>query len=346
MIFPGRKPLLEKLSTRNIVVDDLLYEFSSQNFSGYAEFYFSEAKGIFLLYSGEIITAIYKEGEKIKGQEDGISAIKNRCRLENGLVSTFQLPGEMAHMLRGLCNRQLVEEIHVSGKIQQLMEGLEEARHTGTLDLIFTERKENGMILLINGRVSNTFLEMDKNLTLEGKDAIKRIYELVDEMDGSCRIFKSDFSQEIWKSRRGTRKAHASRIFEILNNRDDADPSPLQELLSKFAEATNTPLFTALLQEDGTLLAEVSSEEQNGVPLDDLHRIIREASPLFASVLKGELKETLCTSQERNLLIRALPPQRYFHVLILDRKNHPKDLRKQLASLDEEIAELPSSMDS
>lgn len=342
MISPGRKPLLEDISTQNIRVDDLLTEFTDQNFSGYAEFRFARAKGILLFHSGEIITAIYKEGEKIQSQEQGITAIRNRCRLEEGRISTYQLPSEMAHMLRGLCNRELVEEIHVSGRLQLLLDGLAEARHTGTLDLIFTERREKGMVLMINGRVSNTFLEMDKNLTLEGKDALTRIRELVDETDGSCKIFKSDFSQEIWKSRRGTGKPHTSRIYEILTDREDSAPSPLQALLAKFADAMGVPLFTAFIREDGTTLAEAPSERENGVPLDDLKRVIQEAPGLITSVLRGAMKETLCTSQEKNLLIRSLPKPGHYHVLILDRDNLPRDLRKQLASLDREIADLPA----
>jgi hypothetical protein len=340
MIFPGRKALLENISTQNVRVDDLLNEFIKQNFSGYAEFHFAYAKGILLFHSGEIITTVYKEGDKIKSQEEGITAVKNRCRLEDGMINTYELPSEMAHMLRGLCNRKFLDEVHVSGKLQLLLDTLKESQHTGTLDLIFTERKEKGMILIINGRTSNSFLEMDKNLTLEGKDALKRIYELVNETDGTCKIFQSDFSQEIWKSRRGTAKPHESRIYEILTDKEDSAPSPLQGLLDKFAEQIQSPPFTAFLREDGTLLAKVSSEKNNGFSLEDLNKIIQDTTPLFTSVLMGEVKETLCTTQDKNLLIRTLPQQGCYHILILDRNNSPKDLRKHLAVLDKEIAEL------
>ncbi len=342
MIFPGRKPLLENISTRNLHVDDLLMEFTKQNFSGYAEFHFSESKGVLLFHSGEVITTVYKERDKIKSQEEGITAVKSRCRLEDGTINTYELPSEMAHMLRGLCNRKFIEEIHASGKLQLLLDTLQQDQHTGTLDLIFTERKEKGMILIINGRISNSFLEIDRNLTLVGKGALKRMNELVNEIDGCCKVFQSDFSQEIWKSRRGTTRPHTSRIYEILTDKEDEAPSPLQEILSRFAEEIQTPLFAAFLGEDGELLAKVSSEENNGFPLDDLNKIIQDATPLFTSVLMGEVKETLCTTQEKNLLIRALPQQGYFHVLILDRESSPKDLRKRLASLDKEIADLPS----
>ena len=337
MIFPGRKPLLEKISTQNIRADDLLSEFTLQNFSGYAEFRFSEGKGILLFHSGEIITAIYKDDEKIKSEEDAVKAIKNRCRLDEGWISTYQLPSEMAHMLRGLCNRAYLEEIQVSGKLQLILESLKKDQHTGTLDLIFTDRKEKGMILLINGRVSNTYLEMDTNLTLEGKDALNRILELVDEIDGSCKIYQSEFSQEIWKSRRGTQKPYESRIYEILSDKELISTSPLQELLSKFSEQFPTPPFSAILQKDGTVIAKTSPDKESEVSMDDLNRIIQEATPWFNSVLMGEMKETLCTTNDKNLLIRALPQEGYYHILILERKSHPKDLRQRLSSLDKEL---------
>ncbi len=340
MIFPGRKPLLENISTQNIRIDDLLTEFSKQVFSGYAEFRFSNGKGVLLFHSGEIITAILKEGEKVKNQEEGINAIKNLCRTEDGSISTYQLPAELAHMLRGLCNREFVEEVHIAGKLKLLLDTLEESQHTGTLDLIFTDRKEKGMILCINGRTSNTYLEMDKNLTLEGKEALKRVYELLDDVNGSCKIFKSDFSQEIWKSRKGTNKPYEIRIYEILSDKEASEPSPLQRLLSEFAEKINRPPFTAFLKEDGTVLAEVSAEKNNGSLKGEFHRFMQEAVSLFKSIQMGDLKEILCTSEEKNLLIRTVSEHGRLHVLILDRKNHPKDLRKQLALLDKEMSAL------
>jgi len=340
MIFPGRKALMEEIPTGNIRVDDLISEFTNRNFSGYAEFRFPDSKGIILFHSGEIVTAIYKGESRVKSQEEGIAAIKNACRLQDGEISAYQLPGEMAHMLRGLCNREFLEEIHVPGKLKLLLAAREEENHTGTLDILFTQRKEKGMILLINGRVANTFLEMDKNLTLEGKEALDRIYELLDDGDGNCRIFKSDFSREIWKTRRGTRKPHESRIYEILTEREKMKESPLSSILRDFSRKVNNPPFTALLQEDGTILASASETEVPTDGEDPFNKFLTEASALFETTRLGTLKEVLCTSQEKNLLIRALPEKRCFHVLVMERKNLPRNLRKHLAELDREMAAL------
>ncbi len=340
MIFPGRKPLMEKIPTQNIRVDDLFDEFAKQNFSGYAEFDFPASRGIILFHSGEIITAVYKGTDKVKSQEEGIAAVKNRCRLEDGLISTFQLPAEMAHMLRGLCNRKFLDDIHVSGKVQVILSNLLEAKHTGTLDVLFPQRKEKGMILLINGRVSNTFLEMDRNLTLEGKEALQRIHELIDEADGGCKIFQSDFSQEIWKSRRGTRKPHESRIFQILTEKEKPQLSPMQALLSKLHATLSTPPYTALLGEDGAVLAQAAAGNGNGEVPADFQKMIQEAASLMTAVDMGPLNEILCTSQEKNLLIRCIPHTQCFHILIVERNRHPKDLRKNLSLFDDEMAAL------
>ncbi len=342
MIFPGRKPLMEKIPTQNIRVDDLFDEFSKQNFSGYAEFDFPDSRGIILFHSGEIITAVYKGTDKVKSQEEGIAAVKNRCRLEDGLISTFQLPAEMAHMLRGLCNRKFLDEIHVAGKLKVVLSNLLEAKHTGTLDVLFPQRKEKGMILLINGRVSNTFLEMDRNLTLEGKEALQRVHELIDEADGGCKLFQSDFSQEIWKSRRGTKKPHDSRIFQILTEKEKPTPTPMQALLSKLHGELSAPPYTAVLGADGAVLAQASAGNGNGEPPADFQKMIQEAASLMTAVDMGPLNEILCTSHEKNLLIRSVPQTHYFHILIIARKQHPKDLRKHLCHFDEAVAALSS----
>jgi hypothetical protein len=342
MLFPGRKALMENIPTRNIQVDDLVSEFTKQNFSGYAEFLFDEGRGIVLFHSGEVVTAIFKKHDTVKGQDDAITAIKNTSRLEEGKVNSYQLPSEMAHMLRGLCNRKFLEEIHVSGKLKLILDKLEQNNETGTLDVLFTDRKEKGMILFINGRISNSFLEMDRNLTLEGKDALDRIYQLTDETDGSCKIFQSEFSQEIWKSRRGTGKPHESRMYQILTRKEDDEPSPLQEVLKQFLARVGNPPFSAIIGNDGALLAQASAERGNGGPEGDFYPIIEEAVALFSAIDMGEMKEILCTSSEKNLLIRAIPQNECFHILVLERRKPQKDLRKQLGALDKEIVELLS----
>jgi len=181
---------------------------------------------------------------------------------------------------------------------------------------------------------------MDKNLTLEGKEALNRIYELLDDGDGNCRILKSDFSQEIWKSRRGTRKPHESRIYEILTEREKGKESPLNDVLREFSRKVNNPPFTALLQEDGTLLASASDAEEPTDAEGPFNKFLAETSAFFEVVRLGAMKEILCTSQEKNLLIRALPETGCFHLLIMEKKKLPRDLRKHLAELDREMAAL------
>jgi len=341
MIFPGRKALMQGISTQNMSVEDLITEFSKQVFSGYAEFLFELGRGIVLFHSGEIVTAIFKKQDTVKSQDDAIKAIKNTCRLEEGTVNAYQLPGEMAHMLRGLCNRKFLEEVNASDKLKSILDDLGQNSQTGTLEILFANRKEKGMILLINGRMSNTFLEMAKNLTLEGKDALDRICQIVNEPDGNCKVFQSEFSQEIWKSRRGTGKPYESRMYQILTEKENDPNSPMEEALTAFLARVDNPPFSAIIGEDGSYLAQAPKEKNGGAPLQEFGKLITDAVALFEAAHMGEMKEILCTSLDKNLLIRTIPGKKCFHVLILEKSKHPKDLRKQLLTLDEAIAALP-----
>ncbi|MDX1763158.1 MAG: hypothetical protein R3231_02435 [bacterium] len=341
MIFPGRKALMQGISTLNMSVEDLMSEFSKQVFSGYAEFLFEQGRGIVLFHSGEIVTAIFKKQDIIKSQDDAIKAIKNTCRLEEGTVNAYQLPGEMAHMLRGLCNRTFVDEVDASSTLRVILDHIRQNNQTGTLEILFTNRKEKGMIILVNGRMSNTFLEMGKHLTLEGKDALDRICQIVDEPDGDCKVFQSEFSQEIWKSRRGTGKAHESRMYQILTRKENDGPSPMVEALTTFLNKVNNPPFSAIIDDDGSCLARVPAEKNGESQDQEFGKLITEAVSVFEAADLGEMKEILCTSQDKNLLIRTIADKKWFHILILEKSKHPKDLRKHLLALDEAIARLP-----
>ena len=339
MIFPGRKPLLEGISTQAIRLDDLLEEFRNQNFSGYAEFHFSEARGILLLHSGEIITAVFKEGERVLGHERAVEAVRKTCRLEEGKISTYQLPAEMAHMLRGLCNRRPLEEVHVSGKLAVLVQGLQEKGHTGTLDLIFTQRREKGMILLIQGRISGAFLELEPNLTLEGKDALARIYQLVDEPDGTCRTYLSDFSQEIWKARRGAGGAPQSRIYQLLNDPPDRADRAWQALLDDLAGNLDGALCAALVGPDASTLASIPPAG-HGMDPASLDRLLRQAAAAASAAGVGTIRECLVAAEAGNLLLCSLAGGRAHLALVLERGKRPPGLRRRLADLDRSAAAL------
>ena len=72
------------------------------------------------------------------------------------------------------------------------------------------------MILLVRGRISSGYFETEAGNTFEKGEALNKIYEILEKTETSARVFKSEFSQDIWKSRHETRRARKSRLHDIL----------------------------------------------------------------------------------------------------------------------------------
>jgi hypothetical protein len=227
MRFPGSKLLSQELSTRTTPFDSIVRHCEDVNLSGYVEISFGDAEGLILFYLGEQINVIYRHGvNKFFLGGEATLKLRNTAALKEGRISIFELPLDMAHMLRGLSNRkEIFGQIFASDPLKDLLKKLQSEGHTGSLE-VFTNRG-TGMILNVRGRFSTAYFETEASVTFERKEALNKIYELLDRDDTSAQVFQSDFSPDIWKSRQqGGSKSRTSRLQEILEQRrpDQAPP--------------------------------------------------------------------------------------------------------------------------
>ena len=228
MRFPGSKLLSQELSTRTTPFDSIVRHCEDVNLSGYVEITFGDAEGLILFYLGEQINVIYRHGvNKFFLGGEATLKLRNTAALKEGRISIFELPLDMAHMLRGLSNRkEIFGQIFASDPLKDLLKKLQSEGHTGSLE-VFTNRG-TGMILNVRGRFSTAYFETEAGVTFEKKEALNKIYELLDRDDTSAQVFQSDFSPDIWKSRQqGGSKSRTSRLQEILEQRrpDQAPPA-------------------------------------------------------------------------------------------------------------------------
>jgi hypothetical protein len=108
--------------------------------------------------------------------------------------------------------------------LKDLVKKLQSEGHTGSLEVL--TNKGTGMILNVRGRFSTAYFETEAGVTFEKKEALNKIYELLDRDDTSARVFQSDFSPDIWKARQqGGGKSRASRLQEILEQRRPEGPT-------------------------------------------------------------------------------------------------------------------------
>ncbi len=220
MRFPGSKLLSQELSTRTTPFDSIIRHCEDVNLSGYLEITFGDAEGLILFYLGEQINVIYRHGvNKFFLGGEATLKLRNTAEIKEGKISIYELPLDMAHMLRGLSNRkEIFGQIFASDPLKDLVKKLQVEGHTGSLEVL--TNKGTGMILNVRGRFSTAYFETEAGVTFEKKEALNKVYELLDRDDTSARVFQSDFSPDIWKARQqGGGKARASRLQEILEQR-------------------------------------------------------------------------------------------------------------------------------
>ena len=241
MRFPGSKLLSQELSTRTTPFDSIVRHCEDVNLSGYIEITFGDAEGLILFYLGEQINVIYRHGiNKFFLGGEATLKLRNTAALKEGRISIFELPLDMAHMLRGLSNRkEIFGQIFASDPLKDLVKKLQSEGHTGSLE-VFTNRG-TGMILNVRGRFSTAYFETEAGVTFEKKEALNKIYELLDRDDTSAQVFQSDFSPDIWKARQQGSKARASRLQEILEQRrpEQAPPPPIERTESEMGERSD-----------------------------------------------------------------------------------------------------------
>lgn len=226
MRFPGSKLLSQDLSTETTPFDSIIRHCEDVNLSGYMEISFGDAEGLLLFYLGEQINIIYRQGNKIFLSGEATLKLRNTAQLKEGKISIYELPLDMAHMLRGLSNRkEMFGQIFASDPLKELIRKLEAEGHTGSLEVL--TNKGTGMILQVRGRFSTAYFETEAGVTFEKKEALNKIYELLDRDDTSAQVFQSDFSPDIWKSRQqGGTKSRSSRLQELLESSRPRQDSP------------------------------------------------------------------------------------------------------------------------
>jgi hypothetical protein len=309
MRFPGSKLLSQDLSTKTTPLESVTRQCEDVNLSGYMQISFGDTEGLILFYLGEQINIIYRAGNEISLSNEAMLKLRNTASLKEGKVSVYELPLDMAHMLRGLSNRQeIFGQIFASDPLRNLLTKLEKDGHTGSLEVITD--KGTGMLLLVRGRFSNGYFETTGGVTFEKGEALKKVYEALDTPDTSARVFQSEFSSNIWKSRHETQRARASRLHEILEQQHPLEEgaqnapaagaaTPKEKTKPKKKPTDRKPLqkkiLAAIREQTPSMLAafffDLETEEfeleQVEFPKETEERLIIEKLPAFVKYLEN-----------------------------------------------------------
>jgi hypothetical protein len=362
MRFPGSKLLSKDLSTNTAPFDSVIRNCEEVNLSGYMEITFGDAEGLILFYLGEQINVIYRMGQEIFVSNQATMKLRNTAQTREGKVSIYELPLDMAHMLRGLSNRQeIFGQIFAVDPLKDLITQLEKDGHTGSLEVI--TNKGNGMILLVRGRFSSGYFETEAGNTFEKGEALNKIYEALEQKETSARVFKSEFSPDIWKSRHETRRARKSRLHDILEQQRPQeaevttsptsgpgtekapkiktkvgppvkDPKPLQrKILTEIRQQAPSILaaffFNMETEEIEVDLVEAPSETENRLIIDKLPAFVKYLENLSAMRSDDHIETLTMGTENFYLMVKCIPETGEGLALITD-KSQPATLASAL----------------
>ena len=96
---------MQKLS-----LDDLLRSCQQAGLTGFAEVKLPDAVAMIFYYVGGEVNALYREGAVAFSGQAALERLRQDSDRREGLVSVFELPIDMAHLLRGITNRQKLKE--------------------------------------------------------------------------------------------------------------------------------------------------------------------------------------------------------------------------------------------
>jgi hypothetical protein len=210
MKFPGSKLLHQvDLSNQGVSLSDVLRSCQQVSLTGFAEVRSGDAMGMIFYYLGGEVNALFREGQVARNGQAAIDALKAVTPDQDTNVAVYELPLDMAHLLRGITQRRRLRETLASAHdLETLLERLREAPHTGTLEI--QTPSGNGILLLVQGRVSNCYWETPEGLTFEKGEARRRLDRAVTA--GDSQLLLSDFSRDIWKARHEIQAGVRSRL--------------------------------------------------------------------------------------------------------------------------------------
>ncbi len=219
MKFPGSKLLHHwDLSTQKISLDDLFRSCQQVGLTGFAEVKFPNSVGMIFYYLGGEVNALHREGSVAYHGQAALDRLRAQVTGDEGIISVFELPLDMAHLLRGITNRQrLKETLESRSDLVELLRRMEKSEHTGTLEI--QAGSGSAMVLLVRGRVSNVYWETADGLTYEKGEARQRLDAALGKAPAT--LFLSEFSRDVWKTRHEVQASVRSR----LERREDRQPT-------------------------------------------------------------------------------------------------------------------------
>jgi hypothetical protein len=177
MMFPAGARLHEwDLSTVVSPLDDLLRSCQQVGLTGFAEIKLSSGVGMILFYQGSEASAVFRQADASFQGHDALRHLNAAAAKGEGTVVVYELPLEMAYLLRGITNRRrIAEPVRTMAHLEALLDRLRAEQHTGMLEVHVAGSQ--AAVLFVNGRISNLYFEAADGGKLEHGPALAALVE-------------------------------------------------------------------------------------------------------------------------------------------------------------------------
>jgi len=330
--FPGSKLLHNwDLSAQHLSLNDLLRSCQQIGLTGFAEVKTPTAVAMIFYYLGGEVNALYREGSMAYNGTLALERLRAQAAGTSGEVAVYELPLDMAHLLRGITNRQKMKEtLKSKADLTEFLERMETAEHTGTLEA--QTSRGAAMVLLVNGRVSNIYWETRAGQTFEKVEARHRLDQALEDQEAT--LFLSEFSRDVWKSRHEIQASVRSKLegedqqgAEALTSEEvSLRQKVLDELAAELPAVVLVFMFDLLT---GAVYARKTGKSASALrvgllaeKVPALTRYVRE----LVSIENEDEVELLEVTTERIALLVATVPDAAEAVGVLAEKAQPTEL--------------------
>jgi undecaprenyl pyrophosphate synthase len=217
--FPGRKLLHEWTLTPAVSLEDVLRPCHQVGLTGFCELRLGRAEAVIFYYMGSEVSAVCREGSVAHHGPAAFKQLRTHLGEADGTVAIYEVPMDMAHLLRGLSKRhKLPEPLKGRQALVDLLQGMQGTEHTGTVEI--QTPTGGAMVLVVNGRVSNVYWETTAGSVFEKEKARSALDQALDQGTGT--VYRAEFSREAWRSRQDVEASVPTHFAE------PAEPPPAE----------------------------------------------------------------------------------------------------------------------
>jgi hypothetical protein len=330
--FPGSKLLHHwDLPAPNLSLDELFRSCQQAGLTGLVELKGPQSAAMIFYYAGGEVNALFREGALAYNGTEALDKLRATALGETGDVSVFELPLDMAHLLRGIVKRQRLRETLKSRQdLAAFLERMEKAEHTGTVEV--QTPRGSAMILVVRGRVSNVYWEATGGVTYEKGEARQRLETALERQEGM--IFLAEFSRDVWKSRHEVQSAVRSRLErrdletateeEIVLDELQFRKEALDELASQVPSLIQAFVFDLLTGTVYDRRGRGSFALKTGLLAEKVPSLMRHVREIVA--LEDDEIEILHLSTSRVLVLVAVVPSVQEALAVVAEKSQPTAL--------------------